>query len=135
MWLSNTLLRAFEQLKHAGFPLKLEEGAVIARGYADAGAEQFLVLPNNSLLSLFTGKTTPFPEGHERFFFSVLSCDQLVGELSRRGVSLAQALYENQRSWYVIAHASDGTVLQVRAETLQAALLEILLESLKCSEQ
>ena len=124
MWSSNSFLKACERLKNAGFPFVPEQGLRIGRGYADLGYEEFLLLQDRTMLSLFSGKTSELPEGHENFFFVIPSPDEIVHNLATRGASIESISFHQQRIWKVIVGGSRE--ISVEGRTLHEALLSAL---------
>ena len=123
MWSKNRFLKECADLKEQGFPFVQEQGRRIARGYADLGYEEFILLTENKLLSLYSGKPSEIPEGHSHHFFLVPSCDEMVDEIIKRGFDIESLQFKNQRSWEIVATKKEGNRISEGAPTLEQALL------------
>jgi len=99
MWTKSPLLKKFEKLKELGFPLIREAGTKISRGYADLGYEEFLLLNEDQMISLFSGKVSSLPSDHHQYFFTVLSIDDMTEVLVRAGADIVSLQYVDQRKW------------------------------------
>ena len=101
MWYEPNFLRACEALKQNGRPVKFAPGVRIARGFADVGYEEFVILPNGKLMSLFTGAQTELLDEHRGFFFEIPTVEDLLQELEKAGERIESVEYVEQRNWRV----------------------------------
>jgi hypothetical protein len=114
-------------LKGAGFSRPFEVSDRVARGFADLGYEEFIVLPADKLLSLFTGKITPLKHEDLPHLFHIPDVDQLLLWLNQHGVDVESINSEDQRNWSVI-YKSERGVGEESAPTILVALLNLLLK-------
>ena len=99
MWSHPTFLKRCEEWRQKNTEPPLKEGTRIARGFADLGYEEFVLLPGKKLLSLYSGTLTQFPEEHAHFFFPVPSADEMVEDIERKGFDIVSLEYRDQRTW------------------------------------
>ena len=135
MLASQEFLKKSEQLSAQQFFRNWEPPVRVARGYADLGYEEFLLLPERKLVSLVNGKSSEFPESHEQLFFQVPGTQELVNEIDRNGFDIEYVRYQNQRSWEVsVCHASASIHIVSRHSELECALADTLIELTKRRE-
>lgn len=127
LWSDRAVLdRCFEIQKHE-VVFRLFPGAHVARGFADVGYEEFCLLPNERIVSLFTGSITELREDDRRFFFVVPTVDMVREELDRRGWDIVRLESPERRGWLLEGHhESTGK----RIEALGNSILEVLLDAL-----
>jgi len=102
---------------------ELEAGMKVARGFADLGYEEFLLLPGDRLLALYSGQITPLPPEHRGFFFAVPSPDELVERIIKGNFDIASLVYEEQRSWRLtLAEATTGIIRETQGDSLEECL-------------
>lgn len=65
---SNQYLEKCEKLKLGGALFEIKPGAVVARGFADLGYEEFMLLENGKLVSLYRGNLSDFEDANDHFF-------------------------------------------------------------------
>lgn len=133
MYSSASYLALCQKLKEAGLVCTFDGGERLGRGYADLGTEEFLLLPSKKLLSLMSGKVTEFPAGHEHFFFSIPTNDELVLALRASGNQIESLVYKDQRDW-VLRCGVAQSAFEVSARSLQEALAQGLLKALRGKE-
>jgi hypothetical protein len=124
MWFPQAILKQCEQLSRAGYNPEFSQGMRVARGYADLGYEEFVLIKSRTLLSLFNGKTSEMPEGHEKFFFHIPSADELVIEIRKRGWDLVASEFYEQRTWKITA-ACGGDSLIGEGKSFYEAILQL----------
>lgn len=124
MWCEPELLSLCEKLKHCGRQGRFRPGTRIARGFADVGFEEFVLLPNGKSMSLFAGTQAEFLEEHRGFFFEVPTIADLLSELELRGEKVVAVEYVNQRNWRV---RTSNQLAECR--DLQEALVRCLIAS------
>lgn len=100
MWHDPIYLQNCYLLRQNGFLSQWEIGSTVARGFADLGFEEFIVLPQGKLLSLYTGQSTALKEGEESHLFFVPSTEELIDELARNGVTIS-SMHLIEGSWRV----------------------------------
>lgn len=81
---SPAFLRRAELLQQVGIALAWEPGRAVARGFADLGYEEFVLLTESTLVSTFTGERSTLAPDHRRFFFRVPTFEELVDLLEDR---------------------------------------------------
>ena len=96
---SNDFLKNCETLKNKGIEFEIKAGQRIARGFADLGYEEFYLLPNNKLVSLFTGKISELQENHKNFFFVVPTIDDLLTKLALLNIQVEKLLFNDDDQW------------------------------------
>ncbi len=133
MHLSNSQLRSLESLKELGFSLDLSAGGQVARGFADLGYEQFLIMNNGKLLALYTGTITELKPEHQQFFFNVPAVDRLLLELHLLGWDIQTINYRSAMSCEVVLSA-DGQALSFKGESFYAALVEAFKTALEVNK-
>ena len=107
-------------------------GSCLLRGYADLGVEQFIIVGDRKLSSLFTGVQSVLPEGHEHFFTKIPSSLEIVDQILVRNYDLVSCCFEFQRSWNLVAEATDKSRSVIAQDRLfESALAKILLEIVK----
>jgi hypothetical protein len=117
-------LRRCDELKQILQPEKFEPGSKISRGYADLGYEEFLVLPSQKLLSLYSGKVSEIPEGHSHHFFWVPTAVEFVQAISNQADLLGMD-FISQRSWRIRFRPQMATEESlIESSTLEDALLQ-----------
>ena len=117
-------------MHQAGFPCAFEQGTTVARGYADLGYEEFVLLSESKLLSLQSGKISELPEAHRHFFFAVPTVDRMVDQINRSGVDFGEMLFVEQRSWQVALKDNAGVSDVLRATTIEELFLRALMWTL-----
>lgn len=95
MLYGNSWLKICSQLKDISTQ-HFEAGDRIARGFADLGFEEYLLLPNEKILSLYTASVVPFPSEHKHHFFKVLSTVQLSNYLIAKNLDFVLRTSDNQ---------------------------------------
>ncbi|MCB0318017.1 MAG: hypothetical protein KDD56_04615 [Bdellovibrionales bacterium] len=110
-WSSNEYLNLCQELSELGFNPELSSGGRVARGFADLGFEEYLYLPPNNLVSLFTGDKSILPDEHRHFFFAVPSVDEMVNFAIAKGAKIKQLDFENQRTWTLNVEFSSQNYL------------------------
>lgn len=133
MWSTKEYLKACEQLKGLGLDLPFAAGMRIARGFADLGIEEFLLLPGDKLLSLCSGSTSQLPNEHRKFFFLVPSFEQLVNAIQELDFDLLGVEFKEQREWQVKLldiRASDGVLHLFTNQQILLALMQALISCL-----
>ena len=124
MWSNHSVLKLSEELGRMYPDTTFEEGMKIARGFADLGYEEFLLLPGGKLLALYSGQVTQFPEEHRRFFFEVPTPDQVAARLNKAFWDIRSLQLEDQRTWMLtIVNAKTGAVLTFSADLLEECFL------------
>ena len=120
----------YARLKELGLPLIREPGERISRGYADLGYEEFLLISEQRMVSLFSGQVSTLPVDHERFFFAVPTVDQMLREVERRGAEIGSIENRDGRSWVVhaILQAQELRSVGVSMEEAVVDMLHQILE-------
>lgn len=128
LWHSNRVLEKFSKLEGGDARAMFEPGARVARGFSDVGYEEFGVLPNGKLLSLFTGSLSEPDERERGFFVRVLDADELLDIAARRGVRVG-SIHRLPGGRWRFGFELDGTSAEVESgpcESLVEAILDLL---------
>lgn len=103
---------------------------MVARGFADVGSEEFLVLPGEKLLSLTAGTIKPLPEDHREFFYWIPSEDECAKQIDLLGIAKISVSRELARKWVVTCEV-EGETVETSDKFLQMAMVQMLLETKK----
>ena len=71
----------------------------MARGFADLGYEEFYLLPQNKLVSIYTGENSQYNPAERDFFFLVPDTKQLIAELNSRECEITSLEHQDNREW------------------------------------
>lgn len=129
MWSSAAYLQRCEKLKAAGIHPTAEPGERVARGFADLGYEEFVVLPSGKLLSLFTGEMTKIGAELDEHFFLVPSFERLCQIARELGYDLEPMQYEEQRTFELSA-VRDHQRITAKGSVLIEAMIDLVSEAL-----
>jgi hypothetical protein len=128
MWSHPNFLRLCEELGRTDPERALSPGTKIARGFADLGYEEFLLLNGNKLLALYSGQVTQFPDEHRRFFFEVPTPDDIVSRITALNWDILTLEFIEQRSWRIcMKHQPSGRTSESSGDTIEEALTIALL--------
>jgi hypothetical protein len=106
-------------------------GSCLLRGYADLGVEQFIIVGERKLSSLFTGIQSTLPQEHDRFFTKIPSSSEIVNQILIRNFDIKTCSFKDQRVWSLLAEATDKSrMIEVQDPEIEAALAKVLLEIL-----
>lgn len=130
MFCTPALFTLCNELQAWGILPTFEVGQIVARGFADIGSEEFLVLPGEKLLSLTAGTVKPIPEDHKEFFYWIPSEDECARQIDLLGVSKLSVERELARKWVVTCEI-EGEVVQTSDRVLRLAMVQMLLEAKK----
>lgn len=129
LWSTAVELERFKALADTGFRPRFETGSVVARGFADLGYEEFLILPGERLLSLMSGTITVMPEEHRHFFIAVPSESDLNEALDRAGYRVLAVQGVSRRQWdAIIERESSKEQCVCSGQTIRQALISALCE-------
>ena len=127
-------MRISEQVARATELHTPRAGEHIARRFADIGYEEFLVLPQERMVSLLSGVVSPLPQGDEDSVFVMPSIERLVGWCGEHGIGIAQVAWCHEREWHV--HLVHGTVCcEGRSVDLQWSFVQAVAEYLGVAGQ
>ena len=126
-------LKKIELLKHSGIDFKVTSGAHLARGFADLGYEEFILLPNNNILSLFSGDQKEFSSHDSKNFFLVPTTDQLIEKIIENDI-LINAIVKTERGFKVELFRVDKVAFS-EANNLFDAFLNAFLDILGIQEK
>ncbi len=127
MLYGKVMLRLFETLGRAQPLSELRPGMRVARGFADVGYEEFLILPNENILSLLTGAITPLDGTRREHLFPVLSADDLVRTVRGAGYEVGALEQLDGRNWRVVARKGGADEVCGEGGTLEECLLRAAL--------
>jgi len=136
LWSSPEFLNLCESLGRCGIHPTWRPGDRVARGFADLGYEEFLVLPGDKLLSLISGTLAACSVEGRAHFFPVPTVDELVQSLVRAGVDVETLSFEEQRQWILSTAGPDGSVVSTSTGAeIGIALARRLLQLQKVGER
>ncbi|MEZ4754081.1 MAG: hypothetical protein R3A13_07195 [Bdellovibrionota bacterium] len=124
-WSSKEFLQICEELATLGFKPELNAGGRIARGFADLGFEEYLYLPPNKLISLFTGDKSILPEEHRDFFFVVPTVDEMVNAILEYNARVLSIEHVEQRVWSVLGLINQEPYTEIDRD-LKVAMAKFL---------
>jgi len=124
MWSAKQDLELFAELRTLSQPANFVVGMQIARGFADLGFEEFLVLQGKKILSLFTGKITQLNQEEEHHLFLIYTPDQLVNMINQSGFEIKRLEFCDQRTWKLECAPND---ISIEADSLLTGLLRALI--------
>jgi hypothetical protein len=130
MFCTPALFTLCNELQAWGIHPTFEVGQMVARGFADVGSEEFLVLPGEKLLSLTAGTIKPLPEDHREFFYWIPSEDECAKQIYLLGIAKISISRELARKWVVTCEA-EGETVETSDKFLQMAMVQMLLETKK----
>jgi hypothetical protein len=111
------------------FPLEeLPLGGRVARGFADLGVEEFILAPQNWLISTMTGERSFFKLA-DSSFFRLPSADEIVECLVRKGVTDITLKFRDEREWDVHCKIGEAYYYAVSSD-IEEALLALLAKSI-----
>jgi hypothetical protein len=128
MFCTPALFTLCNELQAWGIHPTFEVGQMVARGFADVGSEEFLVLPGEKLLSLTAGTIKPLPEDHREFFYWIPSEDECAKQIYLLGIAKISISRELARKWVVTCEA-EGETVETSDKFLQMAMVQMLLET------
>ncbi|MDZ4785931.1 MAG: hypothetical protein SGJ02_07630 [bacterium] len=130
MWESKSYLTKCESLKQKGHEPNYEPGLHLGRGFADLGCEEFCLLTNNRLISLFTGTISELFDADRHFFFEIPTVSRLLEVLHVRGWNVLKIESENQRDWSMeMVHFEKGNKIVINARSIKDLLIDSLIFS------
>jgi len=96
---SPTYLKLCNDLALKGCFTNIKGDRRVARGFADLGYEEFLLLNEKKLVSLYTGTITELPEAHKAFFITVPTIEDIIDQILGLGFTIEPLAFANQRTW------------------------------------
>ncbi|MCB0335015.1 MAG: hypothetical protein KDD62_01875 [Bdellovibrionales bacterium] len=103
-------------------------GSVVARGFADLGCEEFLVLPNEGLLSLYSGQVNKSMALGDPQLFVVPDIQQMQEALRELQFDLETLNFVDQRFWELRLKPAHGNELVTcQHERLEEVFLDALI--------
>ncbi len=128
-------LRRAEALHRLGVSFPFDVGTCVARGFADLGAEEFLLTGSGSIVSVFTGESSTLPPDYEKHFFRIPSVDELIDELDRRQIVVKQLTFIEQREWQGTFSGVEWaqSLSDLRFRSMEELLMEVLIQSIEKS--
>jgi hypothetical protein len=113
-------------LKDKGIHFEFEQGHIVARGYADLGYEEFVLLASNKICSLYSGKISELPEEEKKHFFIVPDQDMMTDKIIKTGLDIESIVFENQRNWKLTVVNTKMKNLVFSGVTVKDVFLECL---------
>jgi hypothetical protein len=126
MFCGPELFERYSRLKELGLELELEAGSRVARGFADLGFEEFVVLPARKLLSLFRGTLAEIVDDEIEDLIFLPDSEQMIKILQEKGCRLENLCFEDQRRWKLELEKGDGAHLFFEERTLELVLISAL---------
>ena len=115
------------KLKDSGVTFDFEQGSFIARGFADLGFEEFIVLTSNKILSIYSGKISGLPEEDKKNFFAVPSIELMINKIRIAGFDILGLTYESQRTWQLkVENKMMNIVKSYDSDSLNQVILDCL---------
>lgn len=131
MSISPRYLSICEKLQKKGCQTVFERGAIVARGFADLGYEEFVMIDHSRCISLASGLPSEIPEDHHRFFFQIHSVTDIVECISKAGFDILSLIYQDQRHWLAkVVDVKSGLEHQFEHEELECVLGLVFLHAL-----
>lgn len=100
--------------KDCGLSPSFSVGDVIARGFADLGAELFEILPGDKIMSLYTGKVAALTREDRDRFFAIPGVDEVADRIERAGDGVMSISQLSSRDWRVMlksgVYHESGTI-------------------------
>jgi hypothetical protein len=127
MYCSPALFALCHELKAWGVEPSFEVGHLVARGFADLGSEEFVVVPGPKLVSLTAGGIKELPDEHRRFFYWIPSIEDCRKLLEGSGCGEVTCRRSEQRSWIVECTWGSGGV-STSSRVLHEALVQAVIE-------
>ena len=106
--------------------IRCTPGMRIARGFADIGYEEFCMLPNSTLLSLYLGTSKPWQDDERSHFFYVPDVEGILQLLAAEGVYVDTIQSDEGRDYQCTMTHEDGSALCGLGDTLLEACLHCL---------
>lgn len=123
---TKAFLQRCEALWRLGVHFPLE--SQVARGFADLGFEEFMVLPGGKkIISILTGTTSELPDDAPKNLFAVPSPDEALSKLSELGALRINFKHLDERSWE-LTFVINNKEFRVIDRTLQEVLVEGLIQ-------
>jgi len=116
-----------EALRPLDQQAEFEVGDIVARGFADIGAEPYAVIGHQRLISLLDGRIVEgeaFTEG--KHFYRVFNTRQLIAMCRRNEIEIQQLFFENDREWRLDARYS-GDAFSGHDKFLESLLARCLI--------
>lgn len=122
LWSTPVFLKLAQELHRSGIKFPIGPGIKVARGFADLGAEEFIVMPGKKLVSLFTGEKSSMPDDFEDHFFVVPNFESLIEAFHLYHLTIPLVELSDDGSWLV-----DGS----KVESAEEAMMSILIKSVE----
>ena len=123
---SNYFLEKCQQLKNLGCDFPIEPGVRLGRGFADYGYEEFYLLQNSKLVSIFTGQVSDWQPIQQKFFFVIPDQFALLNAISLKEIEIISLIYFEQRDWQVVINYQDQE-FSLENSDLDLLFIEILI--------
>jgi hypothetical protein len=134
VWYDRDYLDSLQALANSGYLKEFSPGDTVARGFADIGYEEFLVLPNSALCSKLTGEVSPLNDSNEKFFFLVPCLAQLADVACRSGLAEIRLETELGSRWEASLCEGDDAEVRIKsassAKIPEQALVTLMLQLL-----
>ena len=122
-------LKLFEQLGRMRPITEYALGSRLGRGFADIGFEEFVLLPDGRVLSLFTGNISALDEVRREHLFEILTADQLIAVIHEKGYEIESLRCQDMRTWAgSVRNLADCSSRSYESASLEELLLSLLLQ-------
>ena len=127
---TNEFLKKCEALKdHRDlFPPRI--GSLISRGFADLGFELFSVLPNDKILSLFTGQLSGLNASDTNHFFPVPTVDEFARKIYELGFLMVSKQLDDSTFQVKIRNSEGVVVAEARSRSLLECMMHVFLSAI-----
>lgn len=129
MFSSRIVLQLSESLAALGLFTDFSQFKRLGRGFADIGYEEFFLINEQKLISLFTGESKLYSSEDRKHLFVIPTVDQVINEFDRLNYQITAIKYEDSRSWEVSVTDSDKRSFIYSASTLLESMLGVLATS------
>ena len=128
MWSEREYLKTCDNVHKLGLRPRFEPGEIVARGFADLGFEEFLILPSKKLLSVMTGNIAELADGDRDRLVFVPGVEQLVEILEERKCFLERIEFVDGVRWVGLARFLEEQI-SCESKSLKACLMNLVLKS------
>jgi hypothetical protein len=125
--LSNDLLKICQAIKNSGIEFSLVPGSRLARGFADLGFEEFILLEGNRLISLYRGTQSEFLMEEQKHFFRIPNLLEIQQAIYELNYNIIEMEFKDQREWYLkLENQQDKKIVENSAKDLESLFIRIL---------
>lgn len=129
---SKSFLNECQLLHRAGLAAPFEIGQIVARGFADLGIEEFIIVPGEQMISLCTGSISSLADREHLFW--VPNIHEMTLELMERGCKIHSITFEEERYWSLSLTTADGRKRAFVSPVLESSIAQALREEIAHKE-